>query len=274
MYSFGERAERQPQSNEATHELVTPERSYKDREILALCASYFEAEAERYDDRDADAERRRLYTEGIDSYVVDQLASFRPSRILSFGCGTGRREQRIRERVSENAHVVGIDSSSSMRRLAKQRGLETFPALTPTLLRREDPVDSVLCLWAFGHSPSHRMRRRLLGRFHQMLSKSGVLILDVFNIDDMWSPEIRCRPQEVAGGSIYAVSGDVFYRRVGTTELCYLHLFTVGEITALLEEAGFVMQDVTGVGYGLDPGRIGVPLDKGSLVLTCRKRSS
>ena len=261
-----------------THEIVDLATVPDQRGIRELCRDYFDQEASHYDAYDSANQKRRLYTEAINAYVTRRLAGQPEIKlIVSFGCGTGRREEDILRRSSITSRItprlIGIENSEKMAALAARRGITPVPD-AETAITVAQSADVILCLSSFVHVPSHEARLSLLRNFYTMLSPGGLLIIDVFNINDRyeWGPALADRENENENGSIKP--GDVFYRRMGSERISYMHYFSIAEIAGLLETAGFLITDLTGVGYAHRPGKVGVPLDQGCITLSCTKIAS
>jgi SAM-dependent methyltransferase len=245
-----------------------------DHELMRMCVSYFDAESDRYDEFDRRVERRRRYLAAVNRCVVERLRGLGTGAVvLSFGCGTGRREGEIASSLGHTGSIVGIESSARMAAIAAARGIEVIPDLDAPDRPLPDSVDAVLCLYSFIHLPSPASRVRTLRGLVEMLRPGGLLIIDVFNLHDRyeWLSKIAdggCGLRPPLTGEH---RGDVLYRRIGQPNSAYMHYFTLAEAAQLLEDAGLVICEVTGVGHGNDPGSVGVPLDAGCLLFTCVK---
>lgn len=237
-----------------------------------LCARYFSAEAADYDEYDESVEKRRLYCAAVDDYasrIIRQLD--RCDTLLSFGCGTGRRELAIADHLPSKPLLVGVEISPKMAEIAASRGIKTFPDLTAAEYSLANPVNTILCLSSFVHVPTETKRANVLRGFRRLIAPDGVLIIDVFNMHDRyeWGPEILSANAASSEGR-KSQSGDVYYRRVDGSAVSYMHYFTIAEICQLLEEAGFIVTDLKGVGYARQSGQIGVPLDEGCALIRCQ----
>jgi SAM-dependent methyltransferase len=247
-----------------THELVETAVTPSAEELRRMCELYFDLEAPAYDAFDDAVEKRRRYCDAIDRQVIELLGQLsRCERIVSFGCGTGRRDSRIAAEVGQRTTIIGIEQAPRMASIAKGRGLTVVADIDDPDLPAPGSVQAALCLSSFVHVSGERARLHVLGRLFDLLGDDGILVLDVFNIDDRfeWGDRLR------------HAHGDALYRRIGQSRMCYMHYFSLSEIARLVEGVGFVVQHVTGVGWARDPGRIGVPLDEGCLFLSCAKRS-
>jgi SAM-dependent methyltransferase len=133
-----------------------------------------------------------------------------------------------------------------------------------------------LALYSFVHLPDVESRKEVLRSLASALRPDGLLILDVFNLNDNfeWASKLadggRGRMPPTSGPR----RGDTLYRRVGHREVSFMHYFTVSEIAVLVEEAGLVLTDLLGVGHGNSPGQIGVPLDAGCILVAAIKPST
>jgi SAM-dependent methyltransferase len=252
-----------------THEIVPFAAEFPDQIVDEMCTRYFDQHAANYDRFDEEIDKRRLYTAAVDELVVATLKQrINIDRILSFGCGTGRRERGIARALGYGGEIIGIERSRRMAAHAEQRGLRVFDTMSGEGALQHLSSDVALCLSSFVHLPSDVARRTVLRYFSENLRPDGILILDVFNLDDKyeWGQKIAYKRSNRPSGA------SVFYRRVDGSEISYMHYFTLAEICQLIEQAGFVIQMVYGVGYAHRPGVVGVSLDEGCLLLTCQNR--
>lgn len=245
-------------------------RDFSDREVSEMCTQYFDQEAASYDEFDESVERRTKYLHAIDDYVAAKLSALTEcSQVLSFGCGTGRRERQICESSGQSPRIVGVERSPKMAEIARSRGIRVVPNVGSSELPPLGSVDAVLCLYSFIHLPSISSRLETLRRLVTFLRPGGIFIVDVFNINDKYE-----WPSKLADGG-YGVKpkedgqygGDVLYKRIGGSNISYMHYFSVGEIATLIEECGLVVSELLGVGHGHEAGRIGVPLDEGCILI-------
>lgn len=251
-----------------THEIVNVRPPPDPVEARRLCTSYFDAIALDYDAQDLAHEKRRLYQESVDDYVTQILNQTGPEQIiLSFGCGTGRREWQIVKRLVDPCSAIyGVESSARMASQARERGLRILEDLATQVTLESESVDTVLSLSSFVHLPDALSRRTALSEFYRLLRPKGALMLDVFNLHDQfeWGPEL------IRNSSVhdpFEQSGDVYYKRLDRPEVSYMHYFSIGEITSLIEGSGFVIVDLVGVGYATKPGQRPVALNAGCLLL-------
>jgi SAM-dependent methyltransferase len=245
-----------------------------DEELIDTCTFYFEGEAPKYDEFDRQVERRNLYLQAVNSYAVRKISDLEQcDLILSFGCGTGRREIEITQRMHHSPEAVGIERSPAMGAIAASRGLRIISELgagSPT----PSSVDAVLCLHSFGHLPSMSARMKTLLGLVESLKTGGMLIMDVFNLNDKfeWNATLTDGGSMQKSISVAEGSGDVLYKRMGQDASSFLHYFTLGEIAGMFETSGLVISELVAVGNGHQPGLIGVPLDEGCLLFICTKR--
>lgn len=243
-----------------------------DGELVSKIAEYFDQECLEYDHFDASVERRRLYHTAIDALVLKEVALLQGvSSLLSFGCGTGRREEILRGRLATGLELYGVEFSRGMANLARARGLQVFPDLKVAGAKIPgSTVDVALCLYSFVHLTSPSERADCLSGLRRLLRPGGILLLDVFNLHDRY--EWPSKLSDGGFGDPPALSGvrrgDALYRRCDRPFLSFMHYFTVGEIATLIEDCGFRVRHVTGVGHGFHPGQIGLPLDAACIFLS------
>ncbi|MGY6654753.1 methyltransferase domain-containing protein [Amycolatopsis sp. TRM77291] len=250
----------------AAYNFVTNVDGFTPQNLVHMCLDYFDQESRGYDDFDAGTTKRRLYCDAIDRLVIERLARLEsPCRVVSFGCGTGRREVKIAAALATPAELTGIENAPGMMARAAQRGIRTAPSLDDLDDSPPDRMSAALCLWSFGHLPTVELRLATLRGLFRLLRDDGVLLLDVFNLHDRheWGTHLL----DAGLGE----RRDVIYGKAGRRATAYVHYFSLGEISVLAERAGFVVETVRAVGYGQHPGRLDVPWDEGSLFLVCRK---
>lgn len=257
----------------ATYEYL-PVGDMKAQQLEILCKEYFEWEAKEYDNFNDEVERRNLYFQGIDDYARSKLNSLPECRIvMSFGCGTGRREVGIVKEMNPVPIVIGIENAQQMASIAKSRGLVVISQLGNDDSPSPESVQAVLCLYSFMHLPSFEARLEALQEMSKAMKVGGILIIDVFNLFD--KHEWQSKRDDGGFGIEPPKSGnhrgDILYRRLGHEKISYMHYFTLSEITSLIEAAGLVVQELIGVGHGRHPGQKNVPLNEGCLLLTCVK---
>lgn len=247
-----------------------------DPEVLSdAVTKYFDREARSYDQFDELVTRRRLYLAAIDALVAASIEDDDSIRnILSFGCGTGRREASLNALFpNRRLQIHGIDRSPVMRQIAISRGLSASADLADLTREKEtQPFDLALCLYSFVHLPSVQSRVDVLRGIRQVLRPDARLLLDVFNLDDRreWPSKLAdgCTGQPPLRGGPH--SGDVMYQRHGSDMSSYMHYFTLGEISKLIENSSFEITRVHSVGHGYKPGCTGLALNEGCLFIEAR----
>lgn len=105
-----------------------------------------------------------------------------PARVLDAGCGTGRHSFVL---ARKGYTVVGIDASPYMIAVARQSAYDLFNPqfYCADLLdwKASETFDAVLSLFSsFGYLCSNELDHFLLARLCAMVSKTGLLILDLF----------------------------------------------------------------------------------------------
>ncbi len=146
--------------------------------LIDLTRAYFNHEAVAYDSFDSEVERRRLYLAAVDEYAAEVIGREECcDRIVSFGCGTGRRELAISSMANVQADIFGIENASRMAELARTRGLQIFPDMGKLLEQTgRASIDIGLCLYSFIHLPTTAARLEVLKGFHHVLREDGELV--------------------------------------------------------------------------------------------------
>jgi len=171
----------------------------------------------------------------------------RPGRLLDLGCGTGRHVVHFARR---GFTVVGVDLSGPMLSIAADKLKRA--SLSARLLQEDvlnihrhlpaGSFDYVICMFStFGLVAGRRNRYRLLRRIHRLLKPAGRLALHVHNRRrNLFSFEgqaylVRNAFSVLAGRDEW---GDKYLGRYRGIRRMYVHVFSLGEITRLLERSG------------------------------------
>lgn len=124
--------------------------------------------------------------------VLGLLAPVAGETILDAACGTGRYTAAIAER---GAHVIGLDFSTKMLAIARQRIADTefhTADLTKPLPLPSDHFDAILCAQAFKHLPD---LGTVVGEFARVLHPGGRMVFSVTHPDMVWTDyEMREHP--------------------------------------------------------------------------------
>jgi ubiquinone/menaquinone biosynthesis C-methylase UbiE len=105
--------------------------------------------------------------------------------ILDLACGTGRHTIPL---TKENFHVVGLDVSSKLLKIAKQRQpqVQLVKADVQYLPFIEKTFSAAISLDnSFGYLPTEEMDLESLKELHKTLQAKGLFVLDVFNREQL-----------------------------------------------------------------------------------------
>lgn len=172
------------------------------------------------------------------------------TRVLDFGCGSGRYAAALLERTG--AEIVAYDTSpTALGLLTRRLGSfiragrllavgDSLDALAGSV-RQTGPVDVTLLLFGvLGHIAVRSERVRLLRRIRGLMRSDGRLVVSVPN---RWrrflAAQARCRTLADTGG---LEAGDVLYTRTapdGAAIRMFYHLYTPAELEGDLTAAGF-----------------------------------
>jgi len=232
--------------------------------------AFFDALAQDYDAFDAGMDRRARYTAAIDRLVADTLKAQGARDLISFACGTGRREAAIRDRAGLTGPVVGVEPSPAMADRARARGIAVVddPAAAPP-----GAFDAAIVLYSLGVFADRAARLDILGHIRRALRPGGMFLFDAFNMDDRndWGGLIA---ENFARGDLGAQGydlGDVFYRRKsGTPGQGFVHYFSEAELRGLLAAAGFARVKIRQIGYKARIGTVDVGAREGKHFCLCR----
>jgi ubiquinone/menaquinone biosynthesis C-methylase UbiE/predicted metal-dependent enzyme (double-stranded beta helix superfamily) len=221
-------------------------------EIREMIMGYYQEQALQYDDFDRNHPSRKKYTERINALISEDLRH-KPdvNRLLAIACGTGRRALDIRESSGHDYQITCVDLSEEMCCQASERGVDTRvgPWLQVDVPLRT--YDAVTFLYAFGHLPTHEERKLAMDKIAASLKPGGVVYLDVFNLEDEneWGPK-AIESFDSMNLSRYGYErGDVFYQKVGGTEIAFLHYFTEDALRSLATQSGLEVAWIKHIGY-------------------------
>jgi SAM-dependent methyltransferase len=183
------------------------------------------------------------------------------SRVLDVGCGLGVQAVEL---ASRGYQSMGLDISATMVSRAydeaEDRGVRVdFVRGDMREVTFEEPFDGLLC-WGttFGYF-SEEENELAVRQFHQALAPNGVLLLEIINRDFI----IGSQPNQVwfeVDGAVCMEETDFDYqtsrlrvkRRVAShtgqqnDRLYSIRLYSLHEITALLERNGFRVDEISG----------------------------
>jgi ubiquinone/menaquinone biosynthesis C-methylase UbiE len=181
-----------------------------------------------------------------------------PGRVIDLGCGTGR----IAIPLAQRGHAVtAVDLSAGMLRVAGEKALAAGVRLNRVQANiveldgfRDATFDTAVCMFAtLGMVAGADARRRVVGHAFRLLKPGGKFVIHVHS---RWHHlRTAAGRRWLAGDLVRSIrgrddAGD--WRMVhhsGQTGWT-MHLFTRGEITALLRSAGFAAVEVLPVGLG------------------------
>lgn len=251
-----------------THELVVLKPKPTPAEISEMQRRYYDLHAGSYDQLELSVERRRKFAEAACAFVVEGLQGLEPcTRLLSVGCGTGRKEQEIAEALGRSLEIVGIEPSSQMATLSRAAGLsvhlgtlDTFPGSAT--------FDAGMFFYSLPTLATEELRLEALKQLRSHLRLGARLFVDVEPSDDQygWAPEVAALYERENLRDAGYDPGDFLYRRLGTEEVAFWHFFSEEELTALLEKAGFQVLRRRYIGFFKRPGEI-VERGKGTLIV-------
>ncbi len=243
------------------HLYPKPER----QEIRDLTSKYFSDIANNYDQFDSEQKARSSYIKKINKLVSDSIeGNASELKVLSIGCGTGRRDIEIRDMTNIPYSLQGAELSQKMAEEAKRRGIDASVGPWMELEFEERSIDFAYFLFGFGHLSDRELRIDFLKKVRSTLKKDGTFFMDVFNREDQyeWGPR-AIRNFEVNKLKDHGFEkGDVFYSRNDVEVPVFLHYFSINELQVLLKEAGFSKVSFDFVGYRHNPGEL-VEQDEG-----------
>lgn len=204
--------------------------------------------------------KRESYLHAVEQTVIDRIPAGATS-LLDVGAGDGVRAMRIAGSRGIS-RIVLAEPSEAMARLARQHAdVEVWNVAAENLSEATERFDVITCLWnVVGHIPHAQARSVGLRKMAGLLSRKGVLFVDVNNRYNAasygWIPTLKrmfwdiIRPAETNGDIRF--EWEVEGKRIPATG----HFFTPAEMRMLLRSAGLEVRRRYVIDYdsGL-PGR-------------------
>jgi SAM-dependent methyltransferase len=202
------------------------------------------------------ARRRGPYLKSIEERILERIPTG-ARRLLDVGAGDGSRALRIAE-GGGRLDVVLVEPSAEMGRRVRS-GIELWP-LRAEALRAADPriegrrFDVVTCLWnVLGHVRPEAARLRALEEMGALLAPGGKMFVDVTHRYNARSYGLALTLGRFLKDRLAfdERSGDVVARWTAAGGGCatYGHVFTDGEMRALVARAGLVVVERVVVDY-------------------------
>lgn len=255
-----------------THEIVILETKPASESILKQIVAYFDAQAADYDLFTETSEKRKLYLNSVEQIIGDRLKGLKIRNMLSIACGTGSRENGIKVIAGYDFKLIGVDVSAPMCERANKLGLNVFHSSWLECNLKGFQFDAIIYLHSFGLVPRAEERSLEIKKVAAHLIPGGHFFVDVLNIDDKteWGPKIKDLYESQSLKKFGYDLGDVFYKKIGSSEISFFHYFTQKEMCDLLETCGLKLQAIHFLGYGQHFGQL-VPSDQGAMLVEAVK---
>jgi len=167
------------------------------------------------------------------------------NNVLDLGCGNGRFLELIGDKKIKYS---GIDSSESLIRQAN----ETYEQLGEfihgdalSLPYKNNSFDVVVSFGVLHHIPSKKLRKQFLSEARRVMKKDGLLILTVWNLwNERLTPIIKKHAIQKLLGKSKLDFKDVFLSFGKKESVRYLHAFTERELSKLLKNSGFRIDEL------------------------------
>ena len=195
--------------------------------------NYYDAEADVYD-QVRYGSKKGIRVDGFHKKVLtDNFLAKLPhnAKLIEIGCGTGRLTSHV---LSSGRNVVGLDVSSGMLRVARDRLRASNASLLagsldnlPFLESEFDGAYAILVLNLMPDLPS------AFTELARVIKPGGTLFFNLPNLKSIYFP---------AGMYVNFRQKTVTRNHVGYR---YSHWYTLGSVTSLLQSAGFQLVDVT-----------------------------
>ncbi|NBX51142.1 class I SAM-dependent methyltransferase [bacterium] len=193
-------------------------------------------------------------TEREVQFILSYAEKVHAKRILDIACGDGRHAWALQKRGYE---VTGIDSSRDMIAAANEK---FYSEKNRPVFLREDaryfslpekfPLATML-FTAFGYSEDRKDDVRILKNIRKHMEDGGIFILD------LRSP-FSFPSEKFSAGKVVEENSEkqTFDEKTGTwmieremggeVRIARVHIFSQEEITQLLEQSGFVVEEIKG----------------------------
>ncbi|OGD93605.1 hypothetical protein A2697_03410 [Candidatus Curtissbacteria bacterium RIFCSPHIGHO2_01_FULL_41_44] len=226
------------------------------QDLSRLAIQCFDRLAPFYDRKTAN---RKKYNTAIDNQIIKYLLKQDKPKVLDVGCGTGSRAQKLKGKI-KGSRFFGVDASTKMVEIAKTKKLDSVLKTNMVKLPFEDSYfDDIICLFnSFGYLSDYQDRKKTLSEFYRVLSKGGLLFIDVMNAWHLGEEkEFKRSLLTVFWEWLFAVinprlsAGDkIFSIDVGAFQISgFVHGFTDHEMRDLLKGAGFSIHKFLIIGY-------------------------
>jgi ubiquinone/menaquinone biosynthesis C-methylase UbiE len=181
-----------------------------------------------------------------------ELEQFTPfiysgQRILDWGCGNGRLVY-----ILQNKHVeyIGTDQSSGLLKQAEELfQKEIIEGWVKFICTENGEVefpknyfDLIFMIASFHHLPDEANRLQLLQKVFKEMKTDGKLIITVWNLESDWAKEKLEKGYKKMGENDYLVPWKTKEREVLVEK--YYHHFTKEELSGLLSQAGFEVEEM------------------------------
>jgi len=175
-------------------------------------------------------------------------------QILDLGCGNGRFWEIAKQK---NLKYIGADVSEKMVEIAKDKYLDgTFVKLDDfvNLPFPAEKFDVVANLAVLHHIPGQEYRLKFLKEIKRVMKKGGTLILTVWDMarnEKAKKLRIQFYLRKIISSSPLDWN-DILYP-FNTSKITverYLHIFSVAELTKLLDQAGFEIDNIIQIPRG------------------------
>ena len=245
--------------------------------LSKLAIQCFDHLAPFYDQKTAN---RKKYNIAIDNQIIKYLSKQDEPKILDVGCGTGSRAQKLKEKI-KGSQFFCVDASTKMIEIAKTKKLDIVLKANMVKLPFGDSYfNDILCLFnTFGYLPNYENRKRALSEFYRVLSKDGLLFVDVMNV---WrfgeGREFKRSFRSVLWGWFASVihpalnvNDKLYTLEIDNQQVKgFVHGFTSREMRNLMSEAGFKIDKFMVIGY--NSGEVKKWFWQGQFFYVCKKQ--
>jgi len=127
------------------------------------------------------SKERISYLNSIDELVIDKMRDYSNLNYLDIGSGDGRRALKIKKNLNNISKLSLLDDSDMMLNLIDDKKVKLYN-VSFFEFETKEKYDLITCLWnVLGHFPSKTHRVEFFHKIERILSKNGILFIDVNN---------------------------------------------------------------------------------------------
>lgn len=196
---------------------------------------------------------RKYFWSGWERLIKNE--ELRIKNVLDLGCGNGRFYEFLEKNLGNEFEYLGLDSNEYLLEVARDCyesiQFEDYDLIEDLLEDKKElesfnsEPDFIVLFGVMHHIPSFDMRKKLVKKLADILTKDGVLVVSLWNFLD----DSRIKNKTKDWASIGVLVGEVEENDYilgwdrGVEAFRYCHYFNEEEINLLVEESGLKVVD-------------------------------